>query len=299
MGNPFVDNDSERRHTSDEAGGDAGAEDDTVPAYFEYARRYAAVPEEPAEEAAESASASASASTSASVAAPGAGAPPGGGAQTSGGAAKARGLGTDAVFANLRLGAVGVVSAAAAGDAADNALPDAAPPAYRNVFDDSVTLPESSDRGPLPVYDNAVALNQAVLSDDGDVLVDGLPVGDFFSFFANLFVSMSFDFFGYLMTTMLATSHAARCGSRSGLGITFIRYGMLVLEKDQEVEENTYRYDPDNYEKVVEVGNNNDFIAYIMIIFGFFLMMRANADYVKAQRIRSVMLLANTVENSA
>ncbi|KAJ3110186.1 hypothetical protein HK100_003128 [Physocladia obscura] len=296
MGNPFVDkdnNDSERRHTSDETGGGAGVEDDTVPAYFEYARRYAAVPEEPAEEAASAASSS--------VATPGPSGVPSAAAQTGGEAAKARGLGTDAVFANLRLGAVGavgVVAAADAGDSADNTL-DPAPPAYRNVFDDSVTLPESSDRGPLPVYDNTVALNQAVLSDDGDVLVDGLPVGNLFSFFANLVVSVSFDFFGYLMTTMLATSHAARCGSRSGLGITFIRYGILVLEKDQEVEENTYRYDPDNYEKVVEMGNNNDFIAYVMIIFGFFLMMRANADYVKAQRIRSVMLLANAAESSA
>ncbi|KAJ3384798.1 hypothetical protein HDU84_002637 [Entophlyctis sp. JEL0112] len=214
------------------------------------------------------------------------------------------GRGTDGVFANL--GAVGPVAVSAEAAAAcppsdETTLPAdgtySDPPSYRNVFTDAVAIPETDDRGALPSY-VSTSVTTPFVSQDGEVLVEGLPVGDFFAFFVNLIVSISFDFFGYMMTTLLATSHAARCGSRSGLGITLIRYGMLVLEKDQEVEENTYRYDPDNYERVVEVGNQNDFIAYIMIIIGFILMMRANTDYIRAQRIKSVMLVSNSAESN-
>ncbi|KAI9331085.1 hypothetical protein BDR26DRAFT_870693 [Obelidium mucronatum] len=193
---------------------------------------------------------------------------------------------TDGVFANL-----GVVNTSA--ELSEEHRP---PPTYRDVFADNVAIAESDDRGALPHYlDNAVN----VVAEDGEVLIDGLPVGDFFSFMANLFVSITFDFMGYMMTTMLATTYAARCGSRSGLGLTFIRYGFLVLEKDQEVEEATYKYDPDNYEQTVAIGKQNDFIAYLMVAFGFFLMLRANADFIRAKRLQAVMIQAADNNNNA
>ncbi|KAJ3068571.1 hypothetical protein HDU98_008283 [Podochytrium sp. JEL0797] len=192
----------------------------------------------------------------------------------------------DGVFGNL-----GVVDVGAASQGEAAALPQ-----YRDVFDDHVAIAESNDRGALPLYSSPVTVGN-VQTEDGEILVDGLPVGDFFTFIANLFVSITFDFLGYMMTTMLATSHAARCGSRSGLGMTLIRYGMLVLEKDQEVEEATYLYDPENYDKVMEVGNHNDFIAYIMIFAGFFVMLKANSEFVRAKRIEAVML-TNVADNT-
>ncbi|KAI8619491.1 hypothetical protein BC830DRAFT_770290 [Chytriomyces sp. MP71] len=204
---------------------------------------------------------------------------------------KVVGAGADGVFGHL-----GVVSAAF-DDTEASSKSSAEPPGYRDVFLDQVTIEENVDPGALPHYLDAGVTVGGVVCEDGDVLVDGMPVGDFFSFFANLFISMSFDFIGFLMTSMLATSHAAKCGAKSGLGITFMRYGMLVLEKDAEVEDATARYNPQDYDRVERIAKHNDMIAYIMILFGAFIMMRANADYVKAQRVRNVMLAA-TVSNA-
>lgn len=61
-----------------------------------------------------------------------------------------------------------------------------------------------------------------------DLIVDGLPVGNFFGFAWNLLVSMSFQFVGFLLTYLLHTTHAARCGSRAGLGITLVQYGFYL-----------------------------------------------------------------------
>lgn len=66
-----------------------------------------------------------------------------------------------------------------------------------------------------------------------EILIEGLPLGNPFSFFWSLLVSMSFQFVGFLLTTLLSTSHAAKNGSRAGLGVTLIQYG-LYLGSDGE-----------------------------------------------------------------
>jgi len=53
-------------------------------------------------------------------------------------------------------------------------------------------------------------------------------VGNFFGFAWNLAVSMCFQFVGFLLTYLLHTTHAAKCGSRAGLGITLIQYGFYL-----------------------------------------------------------------------
>lgn len=44
-------------------------------------------------------------------------------------------------------------------------------------------------------------------------------------FCLNIFVSFFFQFVGFLLTYLLHTSHAAKFGSRAGLGLTLIQYG--------------------------------------------------------------------------
>lgn len=41
-----------------------------------------------------------------------------------------------------------------------------------------------------------------------------------------MLVSMSFQFVGFLLTYLLHTTHAAKNGSRAGLGITLIQLGV-------------------------------------------------------------------------
>ncbi|KAI8607647.1 hypothetical protein BC830DRAFT_1158223 [Chytriomyces sp. MP71] len=200
--------------------------------------------------------------------------------------AKVVGAGADGVFGHL-----GVVSAAFE-DVEATTKPSAEPPGYRDVFFDQVTIEENVEPGALPHYLDAGVTVGGVVCEDGDVLVDGMPVGDFFSFFANLFVSMSFDFIGFLMTSMLATSHAAKCGAKSGLGITFMRYGMLVLEKDAEVEDATARYNPQDYDRVERIAKHNDMIAYIMILFGAFIMMVRSISSLCREQTRIMLRLS-------
>jgi hypothetical protein len=67
-----------------------------------------------------------------------------------------------------------------------------------------------------------------------EVLIEGLPLGNIFSFFWSLLVSMSFQFLGFLLTTMLSTSHGAKNGSRAGLGITLIQYGLFMQNHEDD-----------------------------------------------------------------
>jgi hypothetical protein len=44
-------------------------------------------------------------------------------------------------------------------------------------------------------------------------------------FLVNMFISFFFQLVGFLLTFLLHTSHAAKYGSRAGLGLTLIQYG--------------------------------------------------------------------------
>ncbi|KAJ9479561.1 Metal homeostatis protein BSD2 [Pseudozyma hubeiensis] len=70
-----------------------------------------------------------------------------------------------------------------------------------------------------------------------DLIVEGLAVGNFFGFAWNLLVSMTFQFVGFLLTYLLHTTHAARCGSRAGLGVTLIQYGFYLRTRAAEIAE--------------------------------------------------------------
>ncbi|KAJ3393059.1 hypothetical protein HDU92_008003 [Lobulomyces angularis] len=104
-----------------------------------------------------------------------------------------------------------------------------------------------------PYFEATVAA--ATYGEDGEVLVEGMEVGTPFSFIINVIMSMSFDFIG---TTMMATTHAARCGSRMGLGITLLRYGLFIRSRDVEAELNEYRYyDPQSGETAEHLSSQN------------------------------------------
>lgn len=62
----------------------------------------------------------------------------------------------------------------------------------------------------------------------GDVIVDNLPTGSLFSFLWNMLVSISFQLVGFLLTYLLHTTHAAKLGSRAGLGVTLIQFGFTL-----------------------------------------------------------------------
>lgn len=75
------------------------------------------------------------------------------------------------------------------------------------------------------------------VGDVEDLILEGLPIGNFFGFAWNLLVSMCFQFVGFLLTYLLHTTHAARCGSRAGLGITLIQYGFYLRTRAVQLSE--------------------------------------------------------------
>jgi hypothetical protein len=48
-----------------------------------------------------------------------------------------------------------------------------------------------------------------------------------------MLVSVAFNFLGFVLTYLLHTTHAAKYGSRAGLGITLIQYGWAIRTRGE------------------------------------------------------------------
>lgn len=116
--------------------------------------------------------------------------------------------------------------------------------------DSSFIVPEDSRQEAPPSYASAQAdavppywetTIHAPFSPDsiGEMIIDSLPTGSIFSFCWNMLVSVSFQFVGFLLTYLLHSTHAARLGSRAGLGVTLIQYGFALRGKLDSVEDST------------------------------------------------------------
>ncbi|GAA5916045.1 hypothetical protein JCM6882_008295 [Rhodosporidiobolus microsporus] len=141
-------------------------------------------------------------------------APGGGGA---GGRVFGGGSGNDGVFANLSAKPDGSSGMDVIGEGPDK---DEVLPTYDDANRDSTP----------PYWETTVITPGSGFLED-DVVFDGLPVGNFFSFAWNILVSMSFQFVGFLLTYLLHTTHAAKNGSRAGLGITLIQLGFYLKQR--------------------------------------------------------------------
>ncbi|GBE79538.1 Metal homeostatis protein [Sparassis crispa] len=100
-----------------------------------------------------------------------------------------------------------------------------APPSYASAQADAV-----------PPYWETTIHAPSSSNSPGEVIIDSLPTGSLFSFLWNMLVSISFQFVGFLLTYLLHTTHAAKLGSRAGLGITLIQYGFAMRGRDDPGE---------------------------------------------------------------
>ncbi|KAI0719500.1 hypothetical protein C8T65DRAFT_635508 [Cerioporus squamosus] len=103
------------------------------------------------------------------------------------------------------------------------------PPSYAQAQADAV-----------PPYWETTIHAPSAANTPGDVIIDSLPTGSLFSFLWNMLVSISFQFVGFLLTYLLHTTHAAKLGSRAGLGITLIQYGFAMRGKDNFGEQDVW-----------------------------------------------------------
>jgi len=134
-----------------------------------------------------------------------------------------------------------------------------APPSYSSAQADAVP----------PYWETTV---HAPFSPDsiGEMIIDSLPTGSLFSFLWNMLVSISFQFVGFLLTYLLHTTHAARLGSRAGLGITLIQYGFALRAKldgggmgeENPWDETWAGNDKPNFPTAAEASSNDFYKSY-------------------------------------
>lgn len=171
----------------------------------------------------------------------------------------------------------------------------------------SQTYEQAAADATPPYWETTILAPGAFNSDD--IFVDGLIVGSLFSFVWNALISMSFQLIGFLLTYLLHTTHAAKHGSRAGLGITLIQYGFTFRGGSPNPvnpspgppgsddpaggipsDPNAHDFDPNIINGgpagvIVDGGiSTSDWISYGLMIVGWFILIRAVSDFIRARR---------------
>jgi hypothetical protein len=165
-----------------------------------------------------------------------------------------------------------------------------------------------------PPYWETTVVAPGMSSDE--VYVDGLPVGSVFSFIWNGMISTSFQLVGFLLTYLLHTTHAAKNGSRAGLGLTLVQYGFYMkgsVENRAPDTDSGYVSPPDPNSHDFNPGSMGDgsrsfdaspgtrdgmlsgittseWVSYILMIVGWFILIRAVSDFLRARRHEQLIL---------
>lgn len=128
-------------------------------------------------------------------------------------------------------------------------------------------------------------------------------------------ISMSFQLVGFLFTYLLHTTHAAKNGSRAGLGITLVQYGFTMKSASAMTpsdgqndfvggvpdDPNSHDFDPNKVAPGGDMGGNvatpasggvssSDWLAYGLMIVGWFILIKSISDFVRARRHEQLVL---------
>lgn len=191
---------------------------------------------------------------------------------------------------------------------------------------DVYLVPEDLQREPLPSYADVQAdavppywetIVHAPANPSGSsILVDDLPTGSIFIFVLNTFISYFFQFVGFFLTYLLHTTHAAKFGSRAGLGLTLIQYGFYSHTMKPE---NNPQPGTDNSLPVLDINNgtdpiglpaplpddsigisSRDLLSILFMSIGWFLLVSSLIGYWRVKRweasVRSSQTQAPTPE---
>lgn len=141
-----------------------------------------------------------------------------------------------------------------------------------------------------------------------EVYVDGLPVGSVFSFIWNAMISTSFQLVGFLLTYLLHSTHAAKNGSRAGLGITLIQYGFYMKSAPMGDAPGNMG-GPDGYAAPPDPNSHNfdasdvtdgggaigeitggEWLAYVLMVVGWFILIKSTVEFLRARRHEQLVL---------
>lgn len=180
-------------------------------------------------------------------------------------------------------------------------------PSFTSPLTPFQTYEQAAADATPPYWETTVLSPYAHSGNPDDVFVDGLLVGSFFSFIWNALISMSFQLIGFLLTYLLHTTHAAKHGSRAGLGITLIQFGfqtrysaMLPANPggpDPSAptdgipdDPNSHTFDPDAVTGDMSTSaglaglSGAEWLSYALMIVGWFILIRAVTDFLRARR---------------
>jgi positive regulator of sigma E activity len=205
------------------------------------------------------------------------------------------GGGTDGVFANVMAKPVPartVVSDSGEVHIVPEETQKDAPPSYQEAQADAV-----------PPYWETV-IHAPGLNSGSDLFIDDLPIGSFFMFCATTFISFFFQFIGFLVTYLLHTTHAAKYGSRAGLGLTLIQYGFYSRNRytdpqaDEQGTHGTWVSDalgpggtPTETSHPVPVEtvstHTRDWLSILFMTLGWFLLLTSILGFWRVKRFES------------
>ena len=144
-------------------------------------------------------------------------------------------------------------------------------------------------------------------------------------------ISVSFQLVGFLLTYLLHTTHAAKNGSRAGLGIYLVQFGFYMRSGRKSIppadtndpsfatpqDPNSHDFDPNSISDTAAATAaamaqqssqsattstssaassvaNSDWLAYALMIVGWFILIRAVSDFFKARRHEQIVLQSHS-----
>jgi hypothetical protein len=179
------------------------------------------------------------------------------------------------------------------------------PDSQDDKYDEPLPSYETAAADAAPPYWETTIVTPGI--DTDEVYIDGFPVGTFFAFIWNAMISMSFQFIGFLLTYLLASSHAARHGSRAGLGVLLIQYGFYIRNSDVQVPDGAIP-DPDAPE-IPNTGNGpmpndempadriarSEWMSYLLMVIGWFILIRSVGEYYRVKQLEKAVRATPTV----
>ncbi|CAO3685123.1 unnamed protein product [Umbelopsis vinacea] len=168
----------------------------------------------------------------------------------------------------------------------------AKPESETNKEDETPPTYEQAATDATPPYWQTTIIAPAGMGDM--VLVEGMPVGNIFAFAWNMIISMSFQFVGFMLCYLLHTSHAAKHGARAGLGISLVQYGFYISSHGNFGED--FKSDDDDTPADEEEERNTNIVAYLLMMIGWFIVVRSIADYGRAKKMEKIISAEPSIE---
>lgn len=161
----------------------------------------------------------------------------------------------------------------------------------------------------VPPYWETTVHAPAGLEPGADMIIDDLPTGSFLVFCLNLFISVFFQFVGFFLTYLLHTSHAAKYGSRAGLGLTLIQYGFYsrsANDGDNVPPEGSQAWVGGSMANATDPGTfpnqeggslfsstSRDWLSFLFMTMGWFLLLSSIVGFWRVKRWEHSVRVAN------